>query len=263
MILRGNRELDRHYAQLQPGDVFIGRIVAGPLRHAFLIDLLERGVHCLPSPLSQCLHGSKIAQAQLLGDWMIPHTRVIRRRSQLLEALNLFNREAVGPVVTKQETMHCGHGVRRWENIEMLYNMAAYVESNYPFVLQPFLPQFTDVRVVVVDDYIEAYSRYNPDNFRMNLAVGGVSRPWTLTSEQETFCRDIMQRGRFPFAHLDLSILEDGTLYLAEITLEGGIKGARIDRPALDRIKAEALEKRAAELATSGCEANPQGFPAS
>jgi ribosomal protein S6--L-glutamate ligase len=261
MIVRGYRELRQHYQSLQAGDVFIGRIVARPLKYAYLIDLAARGVHCLPAPLAQCLHGSKIAQALILADWMIPMTRVIRRRSQLLEAINAYNRHAVGAVITKKDHMHCGHGVRRWNTIEMLYNIVAYTPSEYPFVLQPFLSRFTDVRAVVVDDYVEAYTRYNRDNFRMNLAAGGLSRPWPLTGEQETFCRKVMQRGRFPFAHLDLNLLEDGKIYLAEVTLEGGIKGARIDRPTLNRLKDEVLEKQASELAASPAASEPQGLP--
>jgi ribosomal protein S6--L-glutamate ligase len=37
-----------------------------------------------------------------------------------------------------------------------------------------------------------------------------------------------MQRGKFPYAHIDLMVLENGETRLTEINLRGGIKGARI-----------------------------------
>jgi ribosomal protein S6--L-glutamate ligase len=141
--------------------------------------------------------------------------------------------------------MHCGHGVRRWENIETLYNSVALSKSSYPFVLQPFLNDLTDVRVIIVADYIEAYGRHNPDNFRMNIASGGKYYPYALDQKQEEFCRAIMERGKFPYAHLDLQITESGEYYLAEIALNGGIKGASIRRRELDKKKQSMLEQLA------------------
>ena len=103
--------------------------------------------------------------------------------------------------------MHCGHGIRRWDGIETLYNMVAFDKSAFPFVLQPYRQRFTDMRVIVVGTYVEAYIRQNNDNFRMNLAAGGTSRPHTPDNEQLTFCRDVIRRARFPYAHLDLLVL--------------------------------------------------------
>jgi ribosomal protein S6--L-glutamate ligase len=37
-----------------------------------------------------------------------------------------------------------------------------------------------------------------------------------------------MTRGRFPYGHLDLMVAEDGSIFLAEINLHGGIRGASI-----------------------------------
>jgi glutathione synthase/RimK-type ligase-like ATP-grasp enzyme len=245
MIIKGNGELKTLYNELSSGDVFIGNLSIKHLKHPLLIDMLERGVRCLPSALSQILNSSKVAQAFILSDWMLPFTFVIPRRTDLMAAVNAFNAQRFGPAVTKQDRMHCGHGIRRWESIENLYSFMALSESAYPFVVQPFQERFTDVRVIVVDDYVEAYTRYNPTNFRVNLAAGGTGTPYRLNGGQEAFCRSAMQRGKFPFAHLDLMILENGKCYLSEIALNGGIKGARIDRPALDRKKQALLEQLA------------------
>ena len=57
-----------------------------------------------------------------------------------------------------------------------------------------------------------------------------------------------MQRGKFPFAHIDLMLLESGECYLAEIALNGGVKGARINREALDQKKNALLKRLAKEI---------------
>jgi ribosomal protein S6--L-glutamate ligase len=79
----------------------------------------------------------------------------------------------------------------------------------------------------------------------VNLSLGGTGSAYKLDEEKEAFCRSAMQRGKFPFAHLDLMVLESGECYLSEITLNGGIKGARIGRQELDQKKKELLEKLA------------------
>ena len=245
MIIRGNRQLEANYHHLSAGDVFIGRPLSGSLRLSLLIDLLEQGVHCFPPVLTQSLHGSKTAQAITLNKWMLPHTRAIRRRSDLMIAINDYGKHGIDAVVTKQEKMHCGHGVRYWENMEALYNVVGIDNTSYPFVLQPFQSGMKDVRVIIAGKYLEAYIRCNPSGFRTNLASGGYSEPYKINEVEEAFCRSVMKRGKFPYAHLDLQITEDGACYLAEISLGGGLKGAKINRKQLDDKKKEILEELA------------------
>jgi len=245
MIIKNNRELKALYDQLSGGDVFIGNLSLKYLKHTMLIDMHERGIRCLPSALAQVLNSSKVAQAFVLRNWMLAHTRVIPRRTDLIEALNAYDQGDIGPVVTKQDGMHCGHGIRRWETMETLYSFVALDQSAYPFVLQPFQEQFTDVRIIIVEDYVEAYSRHNPYNFRVNITLGGTSSAYELSAQQEEFCRAVMQRGKFPYAHLDLMVLENDTCFLSEIALNGGIKGAWIGRQELDQKKMAVLEKLA------------------
>ena len=248
MIVRTNRELKAKYNELTAGDIFIGNLSLKYLKHPLLIDMLERGIRCLPSPLAQILNSSKVAQAFVLHEWMLPHTQAISRRTDLIDAINTFGKNGIGPVVTKQDDLHCGHGIRRWETIETLYSFMALAESSYPFVLQPFQERFTDIRVIIVGDHVESYTRSNLYNFRVNLSSGGTGSPYKLDEKKEAFCRSVMQRGKFPFAHLDLMILENGECYLSEITLNGGIKGARISREDLIQNKKALLEKLAGEI---------------
>lgn len=245
MIIRSSRELKALFHDLGPGDIFIGMLAYKHLKQSVLIDLLERGVTCLPSPLSQNLNRSKVAQALIFKDWMAPHTSVITRRMDLIDTINQYNKHGITAVVTKEDHLHCGYGIRRWQNIETLYSFMALSESSYPFLVQPFLDDLTDVRVIIAGEYTEAYVRYNPDNFRMNISSGGKSYPYDLNKEQVDFCLMAMERGKFPYAHLDLQIMENGKNYLSEIALNGGIKGARISRKELDQKKQEILEKLA------------------
>ena len=171
----------------------------------------------------------EFAQAAVLRPWMAPHTQVIARRAELMEAVGYCGRYGIAAVVSKQEGMHCGHGVRRWESAEALYNAVAFDGSAYPFVLQPFLPDISDVRVIVAGDYVEAYVRENPFNFRANLAAGGAGRPLAMDPAAERLCRDVMKRGRYPYAHIDLHLTPGGQCWLSEITLEGGIAAADPD----------------------------------
>ena len=233
MIIKGNRELKSQYDQLGDGDFFLGMIASMHLKQTKLLDLLERGVCCLPSAFCQILNGSKVSQAFILQKWMIPQTRGIHRRMDLVKAISHYGRQGIGPVVSKQDHMHCGHGVRRWDTIEALYNHMAFAESSYPFVLQPYVQNFLDVRVIMVADYVESYIRHNPYNFRDNLSSGGKSRPLTIEANHI----------QFPYAHIDLMIMDTGEYYLSEIALNGGTKGAKIARKKLDQKKQSLLER--------------------
>jgi len=247
LIITSPKELLDRYDELGRGDIFVGKPAAGGLNQFLLIDLLERGVFCVPSPLSQIISGSKVVQTLLLNRWMFPNTLVISRRKKLLDAISLYNREGNGPVVTKEDRMHCGHGIRKWDSIETLYSFVSMSESSHPFILQPYVDHFTDLRVIVAGDYAEAYVRYNPDNFRMNMAAGGSSRPVDLDADKESFCRAVMERGKFPYAHIDIMVASNGKYYLSEIALNGGIKGARIGRTELERRKLEITDRLVGE----------------
>ncbi len=245
MIIRSSKDLDWHFDQLARGDVIVGLLPAKCMRPALAVDLMERGVRCVPSVLCQLISRSKCAQALLLRQWMAPHTLVIARRAELMEAVGYCAQHRIEAVVTKQEGMHCGHGIRRWDHPEILYNTVAFHPEEYPFVLQPFLPDITDIRVIVVGDYVEAYVRANEFNFRANLAAGGSGRTLEMDPAVECVCREAMKRGRFPYAHIDFHLTADGRCWLSEITLDGGIAAARIGRDELRRRKQEVLERLA------------------
>jgi glutathione synthase/RimK-type ligase-like ATP-grasp enzyme len=241
MIITRFSQLIREYHRLAAGDVFVGQVPSFCLKSALLSDLSDRGIRLVPSATAQILNASKVAQAFLLNPWMVPHTFAITRRRELLDAITAYEKLGISVAVTKADGLHCGHGVRKWDNLETLYSCLAFDDKAFPFVLQPHMVDFTDIRVVIVGDYIEAYCRNNPHNFRKNLAVGGNSETHILTPAEDEFCRMVMHRAGMPYAHLDLMLLKDGAMYCLEIRLNGGIQGARIERHVLEQMKQDRL----------------------
>ncbi len=244
-VFLSNKVFWEHFDDLKAGDLFLGMLNIKASEEYLFAELMDRGVEAYPPLLAQYLSRSKCFQAQVFRKYMPPLTFVARDRHDLIRAINLYGQQGVVAVVTKQNRFNCGLGIHFWESFESLYrfvtlNPQGPVSSHlYPFVVQPFLPEALDVRVVVLGDYWEAYSRFNPHNFRNNLYFGGGARPYTLSEEQRRLCQEIMQRGRFPYAHIDLMIIPTGEVYLAEINLRGGLKGAQISQEEYqDRIKA-------------------------
>jgi glutathione synthase/RimK-type ligase-like ATP-grasp enzyme len=219
----------RHYRQLASGDLVVGVLPVRPGEEVKILDSATRGVSFFPSILSQCLSRSKAAQAEVLADYMVSGTFVAYALADLAAHLPEFQgRDAV---VAKRDRGHLGLGVSLWPSLETLYSLASLQGLTYPLVVQPFLADARDVRVVVLGDYVEAYERLNPHSFRKNLFQGGSSHPFTLTQEQQDFCGEVMVRGKFPYAILDLLLdPESGQAYLSEISFKGGLTGARLSQ---------------------------------
>jgi ribosomal protein S6--L-glutamate ligase len=145
-------------------------------------------------------------------------------------------------VVCKADKAHLGLGVSLWPNLEALVSLAGVQRLPYPLVIQPYLPEARDIRVVVAGEYAESYERLNPHSFRKNLFQGGFSRPLELAPAHLDFCREIMARGRFPYAVMDLLLNSEGDIFISEISLKGGLKGSRIGQAGF-RDKVRRLEE--------------------
>jgi len=191
-----------------------------------LLDLAARGVLFFPSALSQLLSRSKAAQAEILSQFMVSGTFVAYALPDLTARLpEFFGR---GAVVSKRDQAHLGLGVSLWPSLEVLHSLAALQELPFPLVVQPFVEDARDLRVVVAGDYIEAYERVNHCGFRKNVFQGGSSRPAHLGPGELDFCGRVIARGQFPYAILDLLVSPAGSLYLSEISLKGGLTGSRL-----------------------------------
>jgi len=240
-LIRTIIDFRRRYRQLGSGDLIIGVLPLRPGEEIKIQDLAERGVAFFPRVLGQLLSRSKAAQAEVLQEYMVPGSFVAYALTDLAGKLPEF--QARGAVVAKRDRAHLGLGVSLWPSLETLYSLAALQGLTYPLVVQPFLDGVRDLRVVALGDYIEAYERANPYSFRKNLFQGGSSQPAALTPAQRNFCRDVMARGSFPYAILDLLLdPRSGRPYLSEISFKGGLTGARLSQAEF-RQRVAALEE--------------------
>jgi len=243
LVIRDNSTLRTQYNSLRKGDIIIGRLRLRESEESLLFDLKDRGVHLIPSGLSQLASRSKALQAAIFAPFMLPLTRAIHSHHDLIEAISDYQRNSATAVITKLDRSNAGMGVHLWQSVEEVFTHASLGNIPFPFVLQPYEPDCHDIRVVFLDDYIEAYRRHNPHNFRNNLHHGGQSDPYELSAEQVKLCRLVMARGRFPYGHLDIIITKEGKSYLGEINLRGGIRGAHIT-PEEYRKKVETLHQQ-------------------
>ncbi len=227
-LIPDNDTLLSHFHTLGADHCFVGRVRLKAGEEFILHDLVQRGVLLFPSALSQILARSKVAQARLLSPFMPPLTLAIFDQHELLSALNLYGQHGIGSVVTKDDQKNGGLGIYKWGSVEDVFTHASLGVLPYPFVLQPFYPEATDTRVIILGSHQESYQRSNPDNFRNNLHCGGTGRVSPLNPDQQELCAAVMARGTFPYAHLDIVTTADGRSYLGEINLRGGLRGAQL-----------------------------------
>ncbi len=219
----------RHFFCLSEGDLVAVRIPLKPEEAGLVVDLIERGVQAFPPFLSQLLSRSKVLQSQVLKNFMPPFTFSIRNKTSLLHAMAELLKTGYKKFITKADDANCGLGIKCWSSLEDVFNFAGTEALPYPFVLQPFFEEWKDYRVIILGDlYVEAYERQNPFNFRQNLFFGGKAIPHELTEQELEFCQKVMERGKFPYAHIDMVYIDGKGPYLSEINLKGGLKGAKI-----------------------------------
>jgi ribosomal protein S6--L-glutamate ligase len=229
-IISCNQKLAEYYEGLNAGDIINGRVRLRPGEEHVLLDLVSRGIILIPSALAQILSRSKAAQSRLLASFMLPNTCVIYDRHDMMRAVTDYGRHHIGQVVVKLDRANGGQGILLFDSVEQVNNQTVLGSLGFPFVLQPYQNNFTDIRVVILDEIVDSYCRINPDNFRRNLHCGGNSNPWPLTEQQLQFCRGVMARGDFLYAHLDLMIFEDNSIFLTEINLRGGLHGSTLNQ---------------------------------
>jgi ribosomal protein S6--L-glutamate ligase len=213
--------------QLQAGDIVCCRLRLKTHEEYLLLDLMERDIKILPSATSQLASRSKTFQVRIFSPLMIPGTMAIYDLHGLLNVISQYRRCKTEQVILKHDRKNGGLGIHLFQDIEDIFTLAANDVIPFPFVLQPYITDCRDVRVIILGDYIEAYQRTNPDNFRKNLHCGGKAARYELSEEQFALCQEAMLRGGFPYAHIDLMLSDDKT-YLTEINLRGGIRGAVI-----------------------------------
>lgn len=247
-VITDNRSLAADYEDLASGDIVVGRLRLFPGEEHVLLDLSARRVTLIPSAVSQLCSRSKVFQARIFKRFMIPGTKAVYSMHDMLRIVSDYGRNEIGRVVCKLDRANGGLGVLLYPTIEDVYSQAVLGSLRFPFVVQPYVEGGLDVRVVILGEYFEAYTRHNPDNFRHNLHCGGKSSPWELDDAVLLLCREIMARAEFPYACIDLLISPAGQAWLNEINLRGGLRGAKISQDdylqAVDKIHSTLLESR-------------------
>lgn len=227
-VVHDNETLYKKYQQLKRNDIICGRIRLKPGQEFLLTDMVERGIRLIPSATAQLASRSKVFQTQLLGAFMLPGTITVHDQHDLFCATTTADARLHTEVILKRDRKNGGIGIHRFRSMEDLYNQVIGGGYPYPFTIQPFRPFCRDIRVVILDDYIEAYERKACHNFRHNLHCGGEAFPYPLTDGQRKFCHQVMERGNFPYAHIDL-LLDREEFWLTEINLRGGLRGAKMN----------------------------------
>lgn len=229
-IVRDNATLVAEYDNLSSGDIVVGRVRIRTGEEHLLLDLAARRVILVPSAVSQLCSRSKVFQSRILAGYMVPGTAAVYNRHDALALISEYGRRGVGRVVCKLDRANGGQGILLLNSIEEVYSNAVLGMLRFPFVVQPFIAGCEDVRVVMLGSLVEAYSRHNPHNFRQNLHCGGSSSAYALAEAQIALCREVMDRGGFPYAHVDLLLDPDGSTWLSEINLRGGLRGATLSQ---------------------------------
>ncbi len=160
LLIRTINDFRRHYRQVGSGDAIIGVLPLRPGEEIMVLDVAERGASFFPPVLAQLLGRSKVAQAEVLGDYLVPGSFVAYALTDLAAKIGEF--QARGAVVAKRDRAHLGLGVSLWPSLETLYSLAALQGLTYPLVVQPFLEGARDLRVVALAGYVEAYERSTP-----------------------------------------------------------------------------------------------------
>ncbi len=249
MIIHSNREFRKEFHRLDNTYCIIGNLNLKRCEEHLLLDLVERGVTLFPPALSQQLSRSKCMQAAVYESLMVPDTKVIKSRHELISYISRTALPQDRQYITKQDRLDCGLGINMWTSLEEIFNAASFGGLEYPFVLQPYIADATDIRVIIIGDYMEAYWRKSHASFRNNLHFGGRSGAIELDDTQMSICRKAMKRGKFPYAHIDLLVTDDGESFLSEISLRGGIRGARISPDQYKRLVTGIQKKFADDFA--------------
>ncbi len=238
MIITDNKTLFSRIDDLGRDDAVVGRVRIRPGEEGLLLLLASRGVRMMPSALSQLLSRSKVMQAAVFASFMPPLTRPVFTRHDLFQVIAEYGENRVGRVVTKLDRGNGGLGVHLWRDIEEVHNQVCFGTLAFPFVVQPFIDDCRDLRLIVLGSYHESYWRENSSGFRNNLHAGGVSRPVDTDPQWLDFGKRVMAAGEFPYAHIDLMVA-DGKFYLGEINLRGGLRGAAIGAPQYLKLREE------------------------
>jgi RimK family alpha-L-glutamate ligase len=122
-------------------------------------------------------------------------------------------------IILKEAHGSFGMQVYKIESKEHLAHKIIEVGSK-PFILQEYIESSygRDIRVNIVgDEIVGAMQRYNPNDFRANITIGGTGTPYKLTPEQEEIALKAHKALGLTFSGVDLLFGKDGEPVLCEL----------------------------------------------
>lgn len=131
------------------------------------------------------------------------------------------------PVVVKESYGSMGTGVYLAENKEQLAEISGRLALK-PHIYQRYLSakKGTDVRVIVIGGKaVAAMERYNPDDFRSNLALGGTGKAAVLIEEFKDAAERAAKTLKLDYCGVDLLYGDRGEPYICEVNSNAFFKG--------------------------------------
>ena len=95
-LIRQITEFRQSYSELGAGDAVVGTLPLRPGEGFKLLDLADRGVSLFPPALAQVLNSSKVAQAEVLADYLVPGSFVAYALADLAGHLPEFQESIRG-----------------------------------------------------------------------------------------------------------------------------------------------------------------------
>lgn len=132
------------------------------------------------------------------------------------------------PVVVKESYGSMGSGVYLAKNEAELYKISDEL-SLKPHIYQKYLSarKGTDVRVIVIGGrFVCAMERFNPDDFRSNLALGGSGRKIVPEESFKKAAEKAARVLKLDYCGVDLLYGDNGEPFICEVNSNAFFKGA-------------------------------------
>ncbi len=212
--------------------VFCRTMPAGTLeqitfRLAVLHAAFAAGVRIINPPRTLELAIDKYATLVLVASlgYPVPETIVVQSRKQAMEAFDCFG----GDVVVKPIFGGEGRGVMRVRDRQLAWYCFSTLEGlGAVLYVQKFVPPGgRDTRMLVIGDDVFGIRRTNENDFRTNVAGGGIGRVIELSPPQVAMARNIAGAMSLMIGSIDLIDCDVHGGVVVEVNGVPGWKGAQ------------------------------------
>lgn len=149
-------------------------------------------------------------------------------RKAVKETVAVVGEKLGFPVVVKESYGSMGSGVYLAENEDELYKISDEL-SLKPHIYQKYLSakKGTDVRVIVIGGRVVcAMERFNPADFRSNLALGGSGRKIVPEKDFKLAAEKAARILKLDYCGVDLLYGDNGEPFICEVNSNAFFKGA-------------------------------------